>query len=81
MNKKSKNKDGSFNQNNVIQKIITKKDNIRDYKVINNYKKQKINLQNINLNNIIKNKMNFHSINTNYNKFKENIKYSTLNNV
>ena len=81
LNKKSKNKDESFNQSNIIQKIRIRKDNIRDYKVINNYKKQKINLQNINLNNINKSKLNFHSINTNYYKFKENIKYSTINNA
>ena len=81
LNKKSKNKDESFIQNNAFQKIKIKKDNIGDYKFINNYKKLKIDLRNINLSNINKSKMNFHSINTNYNKFKEYIKYSTINNV
>ena len=81
LNKKSINKDESLIQNNTFQKIKIKKDNIGDYKFINNYKKLKIDLRNMNLSNTNKSKMNFHSINTNYNKFKEYIKYSTINNV
>ena len=83
-NNKIKNiKDESFNQNNIIQKIKKNEDIVKNNININNYIKQKNNLQKKNLNKLKKNineKVYFHGIN-NYNKLKEYNKYSILNNI